>query len=179
MDTPSLFEATTELNRRPKCSDWSSKVQLLCERFWKACEDGTATADVLEPVIALLNDRDTMMLVQLVIPELRGTPTEPLNSPYKAAILRATESIRAQIVRVESTTQADYDSALYRAEKDIYYEAEMHRVKLLLHHNNAFSAAEERALREWLDACPVQSPLAVQEHQKADGGSSKKASRDS
>ncbi|KAK1814604.1 hypothetical protein LTR12_010990 [Friedmanniomyces endolithicus] len=158
MDNLTLDERLTELQQRPKCHAWYSKLQAVCIAFWAACDTNTPPGPAVMTALAtLLQDPDAMGVAQLVLTDLRLGAGELLGHARKDGILSATVEVRNTIRQASSATQGDFDSALYKAEKEVFWDAELHRLRCLLHQSEQFTSEEQQKLRLWLHQCPIRS----------------------
>lgn len=138
--------AIKDLEIRPRYTNQSTKVLLIYETLQTLFGDSTITKrDIANRLVSLLSDRDTIMLAQIVIPELREIRVHSQN-PLRNTILQANSELRDRIGQAESTKLSDYNIALYRVEKDVYYEVDLYRVRLILLQSEAFDPDEKQAL---------------------------------
>lgn len=53
---------------------------------------------------------------------------------------------------MRNQTYFDRDNPLFRAEKDIFIESDMHRARLFLYDNDNLIEAQEQEIEKWLTA---------------------------
>jgi hypothetical protein len=150
-----------EIVHREKCDDWGAKLQDLCETFWTLLDnDNDIAPTYMDLFVDILLRESNFALARLVIPEFRNQLGESLENYHKQQIMERTMHIRAKLTIVETTNQADFDKdqPLYRAEKDIFAEAEMYRASLLLYNHGKQNTEERENMRRWLAARPQVQP---------------------
>ncbi|CAO1601256.1 MAG: hypothetical protein LQ349_001121 [Xanthoria aureola] len=150
-----LLTRFSEVIRRPRCHDWSAKVQDVCETIWAILDQwDQATAQYVMPMIKLLQDYDTFAITSLVIPELRDAAVGPRENPHKQRILESIMYLRRHFAEIRAKDQAYYDreEPLYVREKEIYAEAEMKRAHALL--CLGLGQEQQEAVDEWLSNPP-------------------------
>ncbi|KAG9521380.1 hypothetical protein KCV07_g3763, partial [Aureobasidium melanogenum] len=155
MSTQHIPALLRQLHERPRCPDWGAKVQFVTETIWNShtTEDfGTA---IIQDLISLLQQDEAFALARLVVPEFRVV--DPTTDGLKRTIIDQTEGIRVRSLETENTTQFDFDTPLYRQEKEVFAEAEMYRASLLLHGTAAFDEVDAKEILEWLDKRPRKS----------------------
>ncbi|THV89570.1 hypothetical protein D6D27_06385 [Aureobasidium pullulans] len=152
----SLLQLVKQLQQQPKCPDWGAKLQHTCEAIWSALDDDSSNSsnlDAVDEFIALLQQTDAFTLARLVIPELRATKP-PVLSSLKQKIINQTTHQRTEALGLESNAQSEFDSHLYRQEKEEFTEAEMFRASLLLYGSASFDGVQEEEIIQWLASRP-------------------------
>lgn len=156
-----MYKDLQALKCRPKCKDWGNLVQRLCEGTWEMlAKDGElGIRDAAAFTQFLQTDSDAFALARLMIPQLRsrrptGTDHGDL-SIQQESLLASLEEARGLANRTRDTPQESFDHPLYRAEKDILQDAQLHRVRLLLQHTTRFNDVSEEEIAAWLDKAPV------------------------
>jgi hypothetical protein len=157
MDQATLRELLDDLERHPQCADWGAKLQFACEHLWETL--GTtniysAATGMVDRLIHLLKDHHAMELARLVIPDLRSHEALVFTDPLKQKIFDSTTDSRSAFTKIETTTQTDFDTPLYRAEKELFTEAEMYRASLLLYGSATFTGVQEKEILDWLSKRP-------------------------
>lgn len=144
-------ETLTELQRRPKCNGWATKLQRFCEEFWNLLDDEVehAVGD-LDALATLLKPQETFTLARLVIPDLRLPLGERLPNPRRQHILERLAETRAVFAARSSSTQDAFDDELYKEEKDIFQDAELYRARILLYESHALEPARMEEIQAWL-----------------------------
>lgn len=161
MSTAVFLHRLEELSQFPKCHDWGAKVQATCEAIWEHF-NAKHDADehyphLLERYISFLQDPDVFMLAQLSVPELRGgeeTKQSLQHHPVRATIITSVSKLIDKTRAIINDDLAHYDTPVYAAEKQAYYNADLYRTKLFLRRNKDFNEEERREILEWLEACP-------------------------
>lgn len=160
MDPEIVLQQIEEVNKRPLCEDWATKVLYLCEHFWAAMRDSQLVDQMLNPrsvneFALLLQKNECFQLARQVIPELResGELTSP--SRCHTFILQRTRPNRDSTHALLNRTQASFDSEAYRREKRIFQDEEAYRARLYLHHTEKLTSEEEEGIQRWLRECPA------------------------
>ena len=144
------------------CPDWASKLQDFSQDFWTDLDKNPAAATpYVQDFTRLLRQPDSLPLVQLVLPELRGTSVPEAINETKQRILADIMDLREEISRVESTQQADFDDILYQEEKQIFEEAEIYRAELLLFSSGSLTDSKKDELLQWWGNRPAPEVGAV------------------
>lgn len=155
MDRARTESLSAELAKRPKCQDWSTKVQHVSKSVWTSI-DSIATDDPsIDDLIDLLQDQDAFSVAQHVVPAFRKCSVEEGDSTNRTRVLRNLHLRHRDTELISDPTRSDATAALYRAEKQAYYDADMLRTRLFLRREEDFSEAEKAALQKWLEDCPV------------------------
>lgn len=135
-------------------ADWATKIMFVCETIWEALDhDGMVTVAQEHVFASMLRDPEILPLAGAMIPELRSEEEaeKATKSPQKENVIRLTGAHKPNLA-------ADsIDSAMYRAEKNAFYDADVYRTMLFLRRSERFTEEEILAIRRWLDACPVKS----------------------
>ena len=161
MNATKMRALLEEVGSRPKCRDWGTKLLHVCTQLWEAFDEENAPDQSLaESLASVLADPDAFRLAQNVIVELRPGQPDTNENPLKHVVIAQTSSLKQEWAAIESTPQEEFDTAIYKAEKATYYDSSLYRTRLYLNYAGVFSAEEEKAVREWLDQCPIISPHA-------------------
>jgi hypothetical protein len=156
MDAARTKSILADLSTRPKCQDWSAKVQYVSKSVWSNIDAFVADdAQIIDDLIALLQDRDAFSVAQHVIPAFRKCSAEEDNNANKTRVLHNLHLKYHQTELISDPLRSDATAALYRAEKQAYYDADMLRARLFLRREEDFSEAEKVALQKWLEDCPI------------------------
>ncbi|SMR65181.1 unnamed protein product [Zymoseptoria tritici ST99CH_3D1] len=151
MNIAEVLEAIVELQKRPKCVDWSARTQYVCEVVWNL--PSTPDAWQTTQFATFLNNGDVFALARLVVPALRErdivVPTK-----YHQHLLDGTQHLRSS-ANATPKSQTDFDTALHRAKKQAFFDADPYRTQLFLRRSGKFGSEEEAAVQEWLAKCPV------------------------
>ncbi|KAL8878854.1 MAG: hypothetical protein Q9198_003420, partial [Flavoplaca austrocitrina] len=130
--------------------------------FWTDLDKNPAAATpYVQDFTRLLRQPDSLPLVQLVLPELRGTCVPEAINETKQRILADIMDLREEISRVESTQQADFDDVFYQEEKQIFEEAEIYRAELLLFSSGSLTDSKKDELLQWWGNRPAPEVGAV------------------
>ncbi|KAI6855607.1 hypothetical protein KC323_g8254 [Hortaea werneckii] len=146
------FETTlTELQRRPKCNGWATKLQRFCEEYWKLLDSEVEQAiRDLDAFARLLEPQETFTLARLIIPDLRAQSGARLPNPRQQHIMERLAETRAVFADRSSSTQDAFDDELYKEEKDIFQDAELYRARILLYESHALEPARIEEIQAWL-----------------------------
>ena len=137
-------------------------MQQACRESWLSLASENTKVNTQDQLIRLLQCEDTFNLARMVIPELSMALVTQVSCPLQQRVLDSTYSLREKIASYTSRTQDTFDDELYRAEKDIFMEAEIMRASWLLYQDRAFGTADVGEIRRWLKDRPGTS-LALQE----------------
>lgn len=163
MDIGSCRYKLAELAVRPKCHDWNAKAQHVCRAVWTAIgQVKTADPQVIANMRILLEDAEAFEVAKLVIPAFRDLTSEDgfaaESDVDKREILRHLQQHHAKSAAAEGDQKPrDNDplSALYRAERQAYFDADIHRTRLFFRQMQQFDDTQKDLLRAWLEDCPV------------------------
>lgn len=171
-----MLNQIRELQAVPRCDDWAAKLQYLCEFLWAALGDPAQVRfvdDHLDPATVpafadLLQSSEAFALAQMVIPELRtNRPSIAAGLHHRQRLVDSTTALRERSARARAQEQSAFDTRQYAEEKQTMFDAELHRVRLFLHHSRRFTVEEEQSIRAWLDSCPLALRRAA-EHAEAE-----------
>ncbi|KAL8645236.1 MAG: hypothetical protein Q9226_007388 [Calogaya cf. arnoldii] len=144
------------LLRPNECPDWGSKLQNFSRDFWADLEDNpSVAAPCIDDFVRLLQQQDSLALVQNVLPDLRGTSVPETINKYKQRILHGIIDLRKEISRIGSIQQADFDDVSYQEEKQIFEEAELYRAELLLFSRGSLTDLKRKELQQWWSNRPT------------------------
>ncbi|KAI7215274.1 hypothetical protein KC333_g5552 [Hortaea werneckii] len=146
-----LLHQTRKDERSPS---WAADVQQTCRESWLALATDKVKVNMQHQLITLLQNEDAFNLARMVIPELSMALDNQLSCPRQQTVLDSTYTLREKIASYTSRTQDTFDDELYRAEKDIFMEAEVLRASWLLHQHRALGAADVGEIRRWLEDRP-------------------------
>lgn len=140
----------------PKCPGWSTRVQEVCEQTWsRAGSEEGISADVFEGFIIFLLNDDAFDVARLVVPALREpSETNLLTVQQRGIVERLQQSREMFDLKTSQQQQASFDDELYRAEKDIFLDAEVHRASMLLNESGLLDPARLEEIQAWLSARP-------------------------
>ena len=165
-----------ELLQREKDPDWAAKLEHLCETFWvyldHADGDAAPLQEVINAFLKVLLDSQTFFVARLVIPDFRSEPATEHKNLHKQYVMKQTAHLRTEQINMETTTSTQFDDPLYRAEKDIFAEAEMYRAGLLLYNRGNLGKTEREEFQAWWEARPGKmgetEEMKAMDNQKAD-----------
>lgn len=141
-----------ELQRRPKCNDWGTKLQRTCEAIWSSLDsDNVDPKDLHSFQESLTRDSEALAVVKMVIPELRKQSTSALPTNSNKRLIAS--AVRGQLDPLEAT-QKDFDNFLFLAEKHTFLDSQLHRARLLLQRETKPTAKEEKEIMDWLKMAP-------------------------
>lgn len=155
-----MLKRFEELKTSQKDEQWSAQVIFTCEHLWSALSDPelfdrTLNQATVPAFVTFLADADCFQLAQTVVPELREVEVPPTASRYQRFILDSLKSYREQSFARRTAPHDAVDTAAYRLEKDILYEAEVYRAQLFLQRSDQFTAQERQAIMAWLEQAPA------------------------
>lgn len=135
--------------------DWGAKLEHFCETFWiHLDENASPPQEVINAFIDVLLKEESFAVVRLVIPEFRGELSVKFENEIKQRVMDHTAHLRAEQTNAEKTTPLSFNDPLYRAEKEIFHEAEMYRAGLLLYYQGNLSETERGEIQKWWAARP-------------------------
>ena len=150
-----FLNAFRELLQRKEDDDWGAKLEHFCETFWMYLDDNSSPPqEVVDAFIDVLLEKESFAVARLVIPEFRGELSFKHENKTKQRVMDRTAHLRAEQTKMEQTTPSQFDDPLYRAEKEIFHEAEMYRAGLLLHYQGNLSKTERGEIQKWWAARP-------------------------
>lgn len=149
-----LEDLLHQAQKKTRSPSWAAEVQQICRESWLALVTDKVEVSMQHQLIRLLRNEDAFNLARMVIPELSMALDTKLSCPHQQTVLNSTYALREKIASYTSCTQETFDDELYRAEKDIFIEAEVMRASMLLHHNKALDATDVGEIRRWLDSRP-------------------------
>ena len=155
-DVESAIQAIEELQAPQPPRDWRTRWQLACEVLWDSlisCDQSSVSW--MDVFVQLLKDKDKFALAQLVIPALRGIEGEEVDNIHQRKILEQAGSLRRALHKTLTRRQEDFDDELYKEEKRIFTESEMHLARIMLHDSEPFGSVKEEAIADWLAAAPL------------------------
>lgn len=156
VDTNTHFlDGFRELLQRKEDEDWGAKLEHFSETFWLHLDDNPSpTLEVINAFIDVLLEKESFAVARLLIPEFRGELSSKLENETKQSVMDHTAHLRAEQKNMEKTTPSKFDDPLYRAEKEVFHEAEMYRAGLLLYYQGNLSKTERAEIQKWSAARP-------------------------
>ena len=98
-----------ELFAQPRCSDWGTKLQTLCEQVWNHVEGLDLGSYISNSLISLLQQTDALALAQLVAPDLRDDVRSCGVTGLKQHIMLHLEIFRSNIANAQNHKLSDFD----------------------------------------------------------------------
>jgi hypothetical protein len=144
------------LESQPKVEDWGTKVLFVYETLWDALDHDLVAETDLDTLVRLLGDRDILGLARNVIPELRDAKEAARPTTQSKSKARFMNLVQPTLAPLTSKADAS-DSAMYQAEKNAVYDADVYRTMLFLRRTERFDEKEMDDIGEWLEKCPVKA----------------------
>ena len=156
MSQTTFQDRLKQLATAPKDSDWSFQVQQASVEAWSEIEAATGPAGSLAQVFVNLMVHDGLALARLVVPSLRDigarvSSTEDLGE-CAVWVLRHLVVAEASLMAEATSPLPHWSTELYKHEKELYYEVEVHRAGLALFGKSTLSEEEHAEVETRLKA---------------------------
>jgi len=141
---------------KPDCADRGARLQVFCECLWDRLDTNPPPADILLNNLAtILENKNDLLLAQLVIPDLRSAADLP-DAPWKKSIIQGLRLRQPSLNSVQQKLQMpDMEgSRHFKEEKQVLQDAEVYRASILLAGDGHTSDEQRQKIQQWLSEFP-------------------------